>query len=151
MITIESNENEENIFTYSDSKVMTNNTYMNSKLMTKYSNENNQSGKNKILYTFISKNEPQEELLKIDQELEKTEQKPAKLIINNSIKKQKIDNYVEKIPCASIANEFTSPGIQSDSYFEHKTSSFFEDEPTDELEFSQKNHAKRIYITSQKR
>ena len=41
MITIESNENEENIFTYSDSKVMTNNTYMNSKLMTKYSNENN--------------------------------------------------------------------------------------------------------------
>ena len=57
MITVESNENEENIFTYSDSKVMTNNTYMNSKLMTKYSNENNKSSKDKILYTFVSKGE----------------------------------------------------------------------------------------------
>ena len=72
-------------------------------------------------------------------------------MINSSIKKNIINNYVEKIPCASIENEFTSPGLQSDSYFEHKTSSFYEDDPTDELEFSQKNHAKRIYITSQKR
>jgi hypothetical protein len=45
----------------------------------------------------------------------------------------------------------TSPGIESDSYFEHKTSFYEDDEPTDELEFTQKNHAKRIYITSQKR
>jgi hypothetical protein len=46
----------------------------------------------------------------------------------------------------------TSPGIESDSYYEHKTSLFDDgDEPTDELEFSQKNYAKRIYVTSQKR
>ena len=43
---------------------------------------------------------------------------------------------MDRIPCASIANELTSPGLDSDSFYEHKTSDAYDDDPADELEFS---------------
>jgi hypothetical protein len=65
-----------------------------------------------------------------------TKDEPTKDSLKTKDCQKMINNHIEKLPCAHLANELTSPGLQSDSYFEHKTSSVNEDEPTDELELS---------------